>query len=371
MNSVKIILVAFVIICYSCSGNKKMTIDNATTLSECQKENGYWYSGKCWTDFEEEGYTVAEIDEGVKKEMIIIDNSEVKVNGVSYPMTFFLPEMDRKEILFITIFEGKDGEQTILLPSKMKQVKSGAFTTGALLLEGNLVKMSDDAAVQKMVDNPIAKGALKTTINNLDELDLTFSGLLKNEESGQSYQIDYRSNESILGAGTSTVEVKNNEIHINGELGTRTYHQLKTVIANHPTAKMVVLGQINGSLNDEVNMHTGRILREAGLSTKVLKDSDIASGGVDLFCAGKERIVEKGAKIGIHSWCCLDDLTAAEIPKDHPAHQYQVAYFTMCLGKEIGPDFYFHTLAAAPFDGVHWMTDAEIQEWTVSTEFVE
>ncbi len=102
-----------------------------------------------------------------------------------------------------------------------------------------------------------------------------------------------------------------------------------------------------------------------------MKDSEIASGGVDLFCAGKKRIVEKGAKIGIHSWCCLNYLSAAEIPKDHPAHQYQIAYFTMCLGADIGPDFYFHTLTSAPFNGIHWMSDADIQKWTVSTEFVQ
>ena len=146
---------------------------------------------------------------------------------------------------------------------------------------------------------------------------------------------------------------------------------MKEAIANHPNAKTVVLGEISGSVNDLVNMHTGRILREAGLATKVLKDSEIASGGVDLFCAGKERIVEKGAKLGIHSWCCVDDLTAIELPKDHPAHQYQVAFFTMCMGEKTGPDFYFHTLEAAPFDDVHWMSDEEIKKWGVSTKFIE
>lgn len=373
MNTFKIILSICLIAFYSCSGNKNLTIDTATTLSECQKENGYWYKGKCWADYsaEEELASAAEIDDLVKKEMLIIENSEVKINGKAYPIMLFFPEMGEKEIVFVTMFAVKNGTQTLILPAKEKQLKKGKFVANAMLLDGNLMTLSEDEdAVQKIVDNPLATGELQTTVNNLDDLDFVFSGLLQNENSKKTYQIDFQTNEAIMGAGTSTVEVKNNEIHINGELGTRTYHQLKTAIAEHPNAKMVVLGQINGSLNDEVNMHTGRILREAGLSTKVLKDSEIASGGVDLFCAGKERIVEKGAKIGIHSWCCLNDLTAAEIPKDHPAHQYQIAYFTMCLGEEIGPDFYFHTLAAAPFDGVHWMTDVEIQEWTVSTKFV-
>ena len=70
--------------------------------------------------------------------------------------------------------------------------------------------------------------------------------------------------------------------------------------------------QIRGSLDDKINMHTGRLIREHGFTTKVLSDSRIASGGVDLFCAGEKRIIEQGAEIGVHSWCCAgeDDLPA-------------------------------------------------------------
>jgi len=43
----------------------------------------------------------------------------------------------------------------------------------------------------------------------------------------------------------------------------------------------------------------------------------------------------------------------------------------MIMGSEKGPAFYFHTLQAAPFDGVHWISDEDIQKWKVSTEFIE
>jgi hypothetical protein len=49
----------------------------------------------------------------------------------------------------------------------------------------------------------------------------------------------------------------------------------------------------------------------------------------------RKRIVEKGAKIGVHSWCCENDLTAVEISKEHPAHKYQLKYFTMALGADM------------------------------------
>ncbi len=155
---------------------------------------------------------------------------------------------------------------------------------------------------------------------------------------------------------------------MSGDLGTITYSQIKDLIKNHPSVKTLILTNSSGSVNDAVNMHTGRLLRENGFTTKVLSDSDIASGAVDLFCAGVERIVEKGAKLGIHSWCCVNDLTAIEIPKDHPAHQYQIAYFSMCLGKELGADFYFHTLEASPFNDVHYMTLDEIKKWKIATK---
>lgn len=353
---------------FCCKSNKALFDETIQSESLCAQKNGYWYEGKCWSDFEEEGIATSKIDSVVAEQMASIESSTITINAVKYPIAMFFPEMDGKELIFITVYEDEEGAKTIIQSLKLKQMEKEVFSAPALLLAGNVMTLSEDeAAMKKAIDQSLGQGTLKGKINDFDLLDIVFEGVLTNEKTGKNYQINYRSNEDILGAGTSTVEVKENEIHINGELGTRTYQQLKTVIKNYPNIKTVVLGRINGSLNDEVNMHTGRILRAAGLTTKVLKNSKIASGGVDLFCAGKERIIEKGAKLGIHSWCCFDDLTAAELPKEHPAHQYQRAYFTEMLGKEKGVGFYFYTLKAAPFDGVHWMTEEEITDWGLRT----
>ena len=365
----KIIFILIASLTVSCGGNKQLQYESINTENACAEKGGYWYNGKCWTEFDDDGIAAADIDKEVEKQMALIEKTKVNINGKSYPIDFFFPEQDGGQIILITIFEDENGAKTMLTIAKEKQFKGEKFDAEAMLLEGDLIAVSEDEAqMSRMTENPIATGKIQTTVYDFDEIDVAFKGILKGEK---EYQIEYRVNESITGAGTSKVEVKGNEIHINGELGTRTYHQLKTTIANHPNAETVVLGQINGSLNDAVNMHTGRILHEAGLTTKVLKDSQIASGGVDLFCAGKDRIVEKGAKIGIHSWCCVNDLTAVELPKEHPAHKYQIAYFTMCMGEEIGPDFYFHTLTSAPFDGIHWMSDEDIKKWIVATKFLE
>jgi hypothetical protein len=115
---------------------------------------------------------------------------------------------------------------------------------------------------------------------------------------------------------------------------------------------------------------TGRILREAGLDTRVLANSDIALGGVDLFCAGVDRIITKGAKLGVHSWGG-NGFSAHELPKNHPAHQYQLAYFGKMLGVKLGSKFYFYTLSAAPAAEIHYMSPQEQKRWNVGTKFVD
>ena len=347
-----------------CTANKSLLHEDITSQATCAEKDGYWYNNKCWTAFDDDGISKANIDEEVDNQMKIINQSKVKVNDKEYPLTFFFPEEGRR-IILITIFGEKNNEQTLLQFIKPKMLKKKEFDMKATLFQGSLLEIPDTS--QPVT---IAQGKLHATINDFEALDINFSGTLKND-SDETFEIAYQPNEVITGAGTSNIEVKGDEAFLNGDLGTKTYQQIKNLIKNHPEVKTLVLGNISGSLNDAVNMHTGRIVREAGLNTKVLSNSSIASGGVDLFCAGQERIVEKGAKIGIHSWCCLDDLTAVEIPQDHPAHKYQVAFFKMCLGEELGPRFYFHTLTAASFDSVHWMSDEDIKKWKVATQFVE
>ena len=109
-------------------------------------------------------------------------------------------------------------------------------------------------------------------------------------------------------------------------------------------------------------------MREAGLNTKVLSDSDIASGGVDLFAGGVERIIER-VGLGVHSWGSEpleESLQANKLPKNHPAHQYQLRYFSQILGTEIGPDFY--DLNAAPVDNIHVRSGNK--DWKLATSFV-
>ena len=187
-------------------------------------------------------------------------------------------------------------------------------------------------------------------------------------QDGKSTPVKFPFDDALWGLGDSTITVTGDVATLNGTLGTKSYAQVAELLKDHPNVKTLVLGAVPGSVNDDVNMHTGRLVRNAGLTTKVLDTSEIASGGVDLFAAGQRRIVEDGARIGVHSWCCVSDLTAIELPEEHPAHGAQLAYFTEILGAERGPEFYFYTLRSAEFDDIHWMSATEIQTWGLATE---
>ena len=59
---------------------------------------------------------------------------------------------------------------------------------------------------------------------------------------------------------------------------------------------------MEGSIDDHTMIKLAYYVRKKWLNTKLLSYSDINSGAVDLFLAGVERTMEKGAHIGVHSW---------------------------------------------------------------------
>lgn len=170
-----------------------------------------------------------------------------------------------------------------------------------------------------------------------------------------------------IGAGSSSFRLDGEKAYLNGDLGSGTYLQVEYLIKNHPEVKTIVFEQVPGSVNDEVNVQTGRLIRNAGFTTVLLSDSEIASGGVDLFMAGERRVVAYGGRIGVHSWGDPGtDIKAAELPRDHEMHKHQIEYFSLMMPK--GVEFYFYTLEAAEFDNIHWMSEEEIKEWGIATE---
>jgi len=166
---------------------------------------------------------------------------------------------------------------------------------------------------------------------------------------------------------TTKFEVRGEEIWMNGEINSKTYDQFTQLIADNPQVTTLVEGVVPGSLDDDTMIKLAYFVREQGLNTKLLSDSKIDSGGVDLFLAGVERTMESGAHIGVHSWS--DGVReAADFPRDSPEHEQNRKYIEEMLGRD---DFYWFTIYAAPADGIHPMTEAEIIEHGLLTQPIE
>jgi hypothetical protein len=192
---------------------------------------------------------------------------------------------------------------------------------------------------------------------------IIYSGTVTDNSTNGVFNVRLVFNESLISAGSSVIKIEGTKATINGDLGTKTYVQLSELIANNPEVDTLLLQEISGSVNDEINMHTGRLVRNAQLTTMVEATSNINSGGVDLYAAGFKRVYTEGAKLGVHSWCCTEGKPANELGKDHKGHGAQLTYFREMLGLELGPEFYFFTIEAAPHDTVHVMTQAELDKY--------
>ena len=122
--------------------------------------------------------------------------------------------------------------------------------------------------------------------------------------------------------------------------------------------------EVPGSIDDEANLAAARLVRSYGLKTLVPTDGLIASGGVDFFLAGVERIVEPNAMLGVHSWAG-DDFTGAELSRDNPEHRLYLDYYAE-MG--IPAEFYWFTLKAAPAEDIHFMTPEEIAQYKITKQ---
>jgi hypothetical protein len=203
-------------------------------------------------------------------------------------------------------------------------------------------------------------------IKEINDDNLNIKATLNGEEGSVDFNLDFFP--SQLGYGSSVLKIEDTKVFISGTLGSKTFNQILEMNATSPNVNTVVLTKITGSANDDVNVNTGRLIREAGYTTHLPSDGEIASGGVDLFTSGLKRTMETGGIIGVHSWCCYEGITADKLPKNSPGHSSQLAYFKEMLGKELGPEFYFFTLEASPFDGIHNMTEAEIDKYNLVTD---
>lgn len=159
----------------------------------------------------------------------------------------------------------------------------------------------------------------------------------------------------------ATFEAEGVTASMYGVIDHTTPRVVRSLIDEHPEVTTIVMIDVPGSDDDPANLAAARLVREHGFTTVVPSNGVIASGGVDFFIAGAERIVEPCAKLGVHSW---DEdgpdggiIYGNEVPRDDPPHAMFLEYYREM---NVPEDFYWFTLDAAPPERIQWMSDEEI-----------
>jgi len=162
---------------------------------------------------------------------------------------------------------------------------------------------------------------------------------------------------------TTRFQVEGTQLRMAGDINAKTYDQFLAIMDENPQIRVLVEDDIPGSVDDNTMIRLAYKVRELGLDTHLTGISEVYSGGVDLFLAGVHRTMEKGAKIGVHSWS--DGVRdAKDYPRGSGAHEQNRKYIEDMLGRD---DFYWFTIYAAPADGIHLMTVAEIRKYGLLT----
>ena len=157
-----------------------------------------------------------------------------------------------------------------------------------------------------------------------------------------------------------------------GGIGPNALEVFNTLMRDYPAVKEIAMVAVPGG-ESTVGFEIGRALRAAKLNTRVVSDGATISAGVDIFLAGRQRTVQKGAKVGVHSWLEEDNGTRIEgrsLPRNDPKHRRWFDYYRDIEFPNY-EEFYFFKLAAAAHADVHIMTPEEIIKWKIATPIVQ
>ena len=170
----------------------------------------------------------------------------------------------------------------------------------------------------------------------------------------------------------ATFEIEGESAFMYGVIDHTTPKVVEALVEGHPEVRRIIMVDVPGSDDDPANLKAARLVRKHGLTTVVPSNGVIASGGVDFFTAGLNRVVEPCGKLGVHSW---DEdgpdggiVLGNEVPKTHENHLMFLEFY-----RDVGipEDFYWFTLDAAPPQRIHWMTDEEILFYGLTTDSVQ
>ena len=152
-----------------------------------------------------------------------------------------------------------------------------------------------------------------------------------------------------------------------GTTTSATPAQFAALLRAYPQLRTLDLVEAPGTENDRANLAVGRMIRAAGLTTRVPQGGSVRSGAVELFLAGARREVEDGARFAVHSWRDNRGREADDFPAGAPEHRYYLDYYReMGMSTDGARDFYAMT-NEAPHARARWLDAGEMRGWMVRT----
>jgi len=130
--------------------------------------------------------------------------------------------------------------------------------------------------------------------------------------------------------GLLRTRVHDHFLFLEGTINSRSYDRIINLLKDQPQINTLVFTSAPGSSDDEANIELGRYLYDNNYTTLLPKQGHISSDGVDLLLSGRTRIIEKGARAGVHSWATEDEgeiLSSRDFPKNHEIHNEYLDYY--------------------------------------------
>ena len=149
-----------------------------------------------------------------------------------------------------------------------------------------------------------------------------------------------------------------------GETDARTPGFFRAMMRDFPGLEQLDMVECPGTRDDRANLKVGRMIREAGLVTHVPAIGSVRSGAVELFFAGVERDIARGAEFAVHSWMDAHGREADDFAMDAPENrQYLDYYREMGMSSDQARAFYEFT-NSVPHRRALWLDASDMRRWT-------
>lgn len=161
-----------------------------------------------------------------------------------------------------------------------------------------------------------------------------------------------------------TLVVEDRIAYAYGSTDADSFDDVRRQLDENPQLETIVLKNVPGTTHLYENTRIAQMIRARGLDTHLESGSFIASGGVDLFLAGKERTMECGALIGVHSW--QDQEGQSPRTLGHDPIEDRMEDFHQSL--EVDPDFYGFARDAAPHSALYFLNRDDLERFDLLTD---